>query len=51
MSCRCGHGRGIHKRASGKKRLPCQRLVKAHEHGYRLVRCTCRDYVPAKVSA
>lgn len=47
MKCRCGHGRQWHRRASGKKRLPCQ--VVTYENPYsaarRAVKCKCRDFV------
>lgn len=53
MTCRCGHARGRHARASGKKRLPCQAVDSVPREvggvvtgGRRLVKCLCRDYVP-----
>lgn len=56
--CRCGHGRVAHRRASGRKCLPCQALVRELKPGWtspdgsiavgdRMVTaaCKCRDYV------
>lgn len=45
--CRCSHGRGVHRRAQGVKRLPCQALFRGPDR--RLHACKCRDYHPAEV--
>lgn len=67
MNCRCGHGRHAHRRASGKKNLPCQSIVQVERPGFRVLLpggvpaqveprlvmavCKCRNFVQAKPPA
>lgn len=53
MNCRCGHGRGTHRKARGKTHLPCQAMYRVEVQAslapsrttWELAKCQCRDYV------
>jgi hypothetical protein len=65
VKCRCGHGRQTHRKASGKKRLPCQTFVTVTRPPFYIIFngkrglvtpgpspeiCKCRDWHPVEVT-